>query len=115
MIFTAIRKFQTNDYHKELYCSDIDYQTALTLIKTYLQHSIIMFENLPKQGEQGPFKSGENKKKFFDALPDEFQRKEAIEIAALFNINERTTDNFLKSCLGKYLIKSDTGLYKKIQ
>jgi len=73
-----------------------------------------MFENLPKQGEQGPFKSGENKKKFFDALPDEFQRKEAIELAEQFKIKERTTDNFLKSCLGKYLIKSDTGLYKKI-
>ena len=74
-----------------------------------------MFENLPKQGEQGPFKSGENKKLFYDALPNEFQRKEAVEIAVNFNIKERTADNFLKACLGKYLIKSDTGLYKKIQ
>jgi len=114
MIFTAIRKFETNDYHKEIYCDDIDFQTALTLIQTYLQHSIIMFENLPKQGEQGPFKSGENKKMFFDALPVEFQRKEAIAIATLFNLKERTTDNFLKDCLGKYLIKSDTGVYKKV-
>jgi hypothetical protein len=114
MIFTAIRKFATNDHHKEVYCSDIDFETALSLIKTYLQHSVIMFENLPKQGEQGPFKSGENKKLFYDALPNEFQRKEAIEIALIFNIKERTADNFLKACLGKYLIKSDTGLYKKI-
>ena len=114
MIFTAIRKFETNDHHKEIYCSDTDFETALTLIKTYLQHSIIMFENLPKQGEQGPFKSGENKKLFYDALPNEFQRKEAVEIAVNFNIKERTADNFLKACLGKYLIKSDTGLYKKI-
>ena len=68
MIFTAIRKFDTNDHHKEIYCSDTDFETALTLIKTYLQHSIIMFENLPKQGEQGPFKSGQNKKHFFDAI-----------------------------------------------
>ncbi len=114
MIFTSIRKFETNNHHKEIYCSNIDFETALTLIKTYLQHSIIMFENLPKQGEQGPFKSGENKKLFYDALPNEFQRKQAIEIAVNFNIKERTADNFLKACLGKYLIKSDTGLYKKI-
>lgn len=114
MIFTAIRKFDINDYQKEVYCSDIDFETALTLIKTYLQHSIIMFENLPKQGEQGPFKSGENKKLFYEALPNEFQRKEAIEIGVNFNIKERTADNFLKACLGKYLTKSDTGLYKKI-
>jgi hypothetical protein len=115
MIFTAIRKFDTNDHHKEIYCLDVDFETALTLIKNYLQHSIIMFENLPKQGEQGPFKSGENKKLFYDALPNEFQRKEAVEIGVNFNIKERTTDNFLKACLGKYLIKSDTGLYKKIE
>ncbi len=115
MLFTAIRKFKTNNYHKEVFCSDLDFETALALIHVYLQHSIIMFENLPKQGEQGPFKSGENKKLFFDALPNEFQRKEAIEMGLIFNIKERTADNFLKACLGKYLIKSDTGIYKKIQ
>ena len=113
MIFTAIRKFDTNDHHKEIYCSDTDFETALTLIKTYLQHSIIMFENLPKQGEQGPFKSGENKKLFYDALPNEFQRKDAIEIAKNFNISERSVATFLKSCLGQYLTQPKTGFYEK--
>lgn len=113
MIFTAIRKFATNDYHKEIYCSDIDFETALTLTKTYIQHSVIMFTNLPKQGEQGPFKSGENKKKFFDALPNKFQRKEAIEIGKKFDIGERSVGNFLKSCLGKYLEQPDYGFYRK--
>ena len=113
MIFTAIRKFATNDYHKEIYCSDIDFETALTLTKTYIQHSVIMFTNLPKQGEQGPFKSGENKKKFFDALPNKFQRKEAIEIGKKFDIGERSVGNFLKSCLGKYLEQPEYGFYRK--
>ena len=114
MIFTAIRKFVTNEHHKEVYCLDIDFETALTLTKTYIQHSIIMFTNLPKQGEQGPFKSGQNKKKFFDALPDKFQRKEAIEIGKKFDIGERSVGNFLKSCLGKYLEQPDYGNYRKI-
>ena len=114
MIFTAIRKFATNDHQKEIYCSDIDFETALTLIRTYLKHSIIMFENLPKQGEQGPFKSGENKMKFFEALPNKFQRKEAVEIAAKFDIGERSVGNFLKSCLGKYLKQPKIGVYEKL-
>ena len=114
MIFTAIRKFVTNEHHKEVYCLDIDFETALTLTKTYIQHSIIMFTNLPKQGEQGPFKSGENKKMFLDALPDKFQRKEAIEIGKKFDIGERSVGNFLKSCLGKYLKQPKTGFYEKI-
>ena len=113
MIFTAIRKFVTNDYHKEVYCLDNDFETALTLTKTYIQHSVIMFTNLPKQGEQGPFKSGENKKKFFDALPNKFQRKEAVEIGQKYDIGERSVGNFLKSCLGKYLTQPKTGFYEK--
>lgn len=114
MIFTAIRKFVTNEHHKEVYCLDIDFETALTLTKTYIQHSVIMFTNLPKQGEQGPFKSGENKKKFFDALPDKFQRKEAIEIGKKFDVGERSVGNFLKSCLGNYLQQPEYGVYTKI-
>jgi hypothetical protein len=114
MIFTAIRKFVTNEHHKEVYCLDVDFETALTITKTYIQHSVIMFTNLPKQGEQGPFKSGENKKKFFDALPNKFQRKEAIEIGKKFDIGERSVGNFLKSCLGKYLEQPDYGNYRKI-
>lgn len=114
MIFTAIRKFVTNEHHKEVYCLDIDFETALTLTKTYIQHSIIMFTNLPKQGEQGPFKSGENKKMFLDGLPDKFQRKEAIEMGKRFDIGERSVGNFLKSCLGKYLEQPEYGNYRKI-
>jgi hypothetical protein len=114
MIFTAIRKFVTNEHHKEVYCLDIDFETALTLTKTYIQHSVIMFTNLPKQGEQGPFKSGENKKKFFDALPNKFQRKDAIALASKYQISERTVANILKSCLGKYLTQPKTGFYEKI-
>ncbi len=114
MIFTAVRKFSSNDYLKEIYCSDVDFETALTLTKVYLQHSIIMFENLPKQDEQGPFQSGNNKKLFFDALPDKFQRKEAAEMGLKFNISERSVGSFLKSCLGKYLEQPEYGNYKKL-
>ena len=114
MIFTAIRKFTEKDYHKEVYCLDVDFETALTLTKVYLQHSIIMFNNLPKQGEQGPFKSGQNKKQFLETLPEHFQRKEAIELAKRFNIGERSVDTFLKACLGTYLELVKTGFYRKI-
>lgn len=114
MIFTAIRKYDSKDNNKVLYCSDKDFEIAHTLIKTYIQHSIMMFANLPKQGEQGPFKSGENKKRFFDALPNLFQRKEAVEIGKSFDIGERSVGNFLKSCLGKFLSQPKTGFYQKI-
>ena len=113
MIFTAIRKFYANDNNKEVFCLDVDFETALKLISVYLQHSIFMFNNLPKQGEQGSFKSGQNKEKFLEALPNKFKRKEAVELAKKYGMSERSVDSFLKACLGNYLIQPKTGFYEK--
>ncbi|MDP3352972.1 MAG: hypothetical protein Q8S44_04455 [Flavobacteriaceae bacterium] len=75
-----------------------------------------MFENLPKEEdkEQDPFKSGQNKKLFFDSLPTRFTRKEAVELAKTFNMAERTVGSFLKSCLGNFLVQPEYGMYEKI-
>lgn len=117
MIFSAIRKFQTQETATNIECLDEDFETASQLVEIYLKHNILMFENLPKQEdeEQGPFKSGQNKKLFFDALPNTFQRKEAVEIAKKFSISERSVGTFLKSCLGTYLTQPKTGFYEKIE
>ncbi|APA00220.1 DUF3987 domain-containing protein [Flavobacterium commune] len=116
MIFTAIRKFQAQEVATDIECLNEDFEAALQLIEVYLKHNILMFENLPKQEdeEQGPFKSGQNKKDFFDALPNHFTRKEAVELAKNFNIAERTAGTFLKSCLGKYLQQPEYGVYEKV-
>lgn len=114
MIFSAIRKFETNSHDKKIYCSDVDFKTALALIKVYLEHSIMMFNNLPKQGERGVFKSGKNKQMFFDALPESFQRKEAVEIGEMFDMKPRSVDSFLQTCIGKYLEQPKPGFYKKM-
>jgi hypothetical protein len=113
MIFTAIRKFSNKEHATEVYCLDVDFESAVSLVKTYLQHSIIMFNNLPKQGEQGPFKGGENKKQFFDALPKRFTRKEAIELSLSYSLKERTVDNLLKTCIGVHLSQPEYGVYEK--
>jgi hypothetical protein len=115
MIFTTIRKYQAQEYVTDIQCLDEDFDSALALIEVYLQHSIIMFNNLPKQEEQGAFKSGENKKQFFDALPKRFTRKEAIELAKSFNMAERTVGNLLKNCLGSHLIQPEYGVYEKLE
>lgn len=116
MIFTSIRKFQAQEQATDIQCLDEDFETASQLIEVYLKHNILMFENLPKQEdeEQGPFKSGQNKKLFFDALPNRFTRKEAVDLATTFNIAERTVGTFLKSCLGKYLHQPEYGVYEKV-
>lgn len=116
MIFTTIRKFQAQELATDIQCLDEDFEIALQLVEVYLKHNILMFENLPKQEdeEHGPFKSGQNKKLFFDALPSRFTRKEAVELGNTFNMAERTVGTFLKNCLGSYLIQPEYGVYNKI-
>jgi len=60
-----------------------------------------MFHNLPKQNENAVFRSGDNKRKFFDALPHDFKRAEAIELGNKYNLSTRSVDNLLKELTGK--------------
>jgi hypothetical protein len=116
MIFTSIRKYQAKELTTDIQCLDEDFNIALQLVEIYLKHNILMFENLPKQEdeEKGPFKSGQNKKLFFDALPNHFTRGEAIELGKTFNMAERTVGSFLNKCLGNYLQQPEYGAYTKI-
>jgi hypothetical protein len=114
MIFSALRKFENGELTEVIYCSDEDFHNAVKLLETYLQHSILMYNNLPKKDYGMNFRSGDNKRKFFDALPEEFSRKEAVALGPQFNLKERSVDGFLKIATGVSLSKLSNGLYKKI-
>ncbi|MDU8885208.1 DUF3987 domain-containing protein [Yeosuana sp. MJ-SS3] len=114
MILTSLRKFNNKKLEKVIVCSNQDFKSAMALIQIYLQHSIIMFNNLPSHSEEGFFKQGSNKDLFFKALPDEFGRKDAILLGRAYNLSNRTIDALLKKCLGTFLEQPKTGSYKKI-
>jgi hypothetical protein len=42
----ALRKIQNGDFSKDVTCKDEDFQTALMLSDVYLQHILLMFNNL---------------------------------------------------------------------
>jgi Protein of unknown function (DUF3987)/VirE N-terminal domain len=113
MIFTALRKFENGELNSNYTCTDEDFKIALQVVKTYLSHSILMFNNLPKQGDNMTFVGGDNKRKFFDALPKEFSRKEAVAIGTTFKLSPRSVDDVLKMALGHTLSKPKAGLYQK--
>ncbi len=115
MIFSALRKFENGEMTETIFCTDEDFNTALSIVKTYLQHSILMFNNLPKQTEAIPFLSGDSKRKFFEALPLEFTRQEAVALGNSFKLSPRSVDDILKALLGKSLEKIKAGHYRKNQ
>ena len=74
----------------------------------------LMFNNLPKQSETTHFKAGDSKRQFFDALPQEFTRQQAVETGKLFTLAARTVDDILHNATGKALEKIKAGYYRKI-
>ena len=114
MIFTALRKFEAGDMKQDCYCTDDDFESALALAKMYLQHSLLMLNNLPNQQDAPPFLDGENKRKFFDKLPQEFFRKDAIKLGQQFDLSARSVDEILKLALNTKLQKLKAGHYRKI-
>jgi len=115
MIFTAMRKYENGESAKSIFCTDEDFNTALALVKIFLQHSILMFDNLPKQKEIKSFTKDDSKRKFIDALPNEFTRKQAVEIGATLGIGDSSVSHWLRKFVGKYLTQNKAGHYKKIE
>lgn len=92
MVFTALRYFENGEAETNFFCTDEDFEIALALMKVYKQHSVYMFQELPKSGKS----LDPALKLLFDALPEKFQRKEALRLSfSLFQIPERTTDLYL--------------------
>ena len=113
MIFTALRKIENAEMTPRMICTEQDFTTAMIIIKTYLQHNILMYNNLPKQNDKMEFSAGDSKRKFFEALPEEFTRKQAIELGTQFRLSTRSVDEILKSATGISLTKLKVGLYRK--
>ena len=83
------------------------------MAEIYLHHSIPMFNNLPKQSEATRFKTGDSKRKFFEALPAEFTRQQAVEFGKQFQLSLRTVDD-IHNATGKALEKLKAGHYRKL-
>jgi hypothetical protein len=114
MLFSSLRKFENGELSSTIICTDLDFYNVMEIVKTYLSHSILMFNNLPNQNETMQFHSGDGKKRFFESLPQEFTRKEAIEIGKKFKLSDRTVDGLLKSCIGVLLTKIKAGHYQRV-
>lgn len=114
MIFSSLRKFELKNKSNPVFCTQSDFEVALQLVQIYLQHTLLMYQNLPKQNDNYVFRYGDNKRRFFEALPSEFKRAEAIALAEQYNLSIRLADKLLKELTGKYLTQPQYGSYIKI-
>ena len=92
LVLTALRYFENGEVETNFVCSDEDFEIALALMVVFKEHSVYMFQELPKSGKA----LDPALKLLFDALPEKFQRKDAVRLSfSSFQIPERTTDLYL--------------------
>ena len=106
MIFSAL---ESKD--QKILCTDKVFDLSLKLIsEVFLDNSLEQLKRMPKATVASPSKH----KKLFDALPKEFNRKKAIDLAKEIGISQRSADGYLKTLQdqGK-IIKQKHGLYIK--
>ena len=72
-----------------------------------------MFNNLPRQQENNNFQGGNNKRKFFEALPQTFIRAVAVKLGSGYSLSARTVDEILRNALPNLLNKQKAGLNQK--
>ena len=106
MIFSAL---ESKD--QKILCRDKIFDLSLKLIsEVFLDNSLEQLKRMPKASDASP----PNYKKLFDALPKEFNRKKAIDLAKEIGISQRSADGHLKifKNQGK-IIKQEHGSYHK--
>lgn len=114
MILSVLRQFnEVTDANRTLICNDNDFLNAHELMNTYKEHNLFMYSSLPKQSKAV---SVNRDFVFLNELPNEFSRKEAVEIGSTMSIKERTVDYRLRSFVEQGLLYSTkSGFYCKPQ
>lgn len=114
MLFTALRKVENGDTSPLIKCSDEDFKSAVKLSKVYIEHSILMFNNLTDEAEEIKYKLPKNKQQLLNDLPEEFTRQEAVEQGIKLKMSTRTVDSLLQKITDILVEKTLLGVYKKI-
>lgn len=92
MILTTLRH-EKLELSECISCKDEDFNAAMNIVSTCLQHSINVYSRLKNRTANGTLK--DKKKLFFSKLPDSFNRTTYIERAALLNIKDKTAEYYI--------------------
>ncbi len=102
-----------------LTCADADFATALAMVKVLLQHTVIVFQALPRRAERR-FRQDRRQRTeshmqtFLTALPDSFDRPTYLKTAADLGINEKTAERYITDlCRSGQLDHPASGQYRK--
>ena len=116
MILTGLRLDMTKPLPERVVCSEEDFQTILLIGHKLLMHAAMVFQMMPELKSTPMGKIGRNmlQKQFFQMLPTDFTKQDAIEQAKVLGVSVKTMNNWLT----KYTQSNDIlhiahGFYQK--
>ena len=109
MILSALRILETGEFPTPMICSDIDFQTAMSIATTLEKHAIAVFQNLPNNNLRG------KKLDFFEKLPQQFDRQGYLKVAKELGIQPKAAEKYIGQFVPKLLKHSEHNQYTKLQ
>ena len=119
MCLSALRIMEDGNFEDTLCCLDQDYHTAKTIAEVLIQHDARVFHTLanttaaPRTASAAQRQSVHNK--FFETLPNDFDRKTYTDIATQMGLNPKSMDRIIRKwCDEGKLENISHGHYTKI-
>ena len=99
MILTGLRLDMTQPLPERVVCSEKDFQTMLLIGHKLLMHAALVFQMMPELKSTPVGEIGGNmlQKQFFQMLPTDFTKQDAIEQAQVLGIAERTMARWISN------------------
>lgn len=112
-ILTVLRNWEYHKYsNKDQVCSGKDFDVALAIAKTFIEHSMHIYSQLLRKDHTQYF--SQNKKEFYQSLPEKFETKDAESIGLDLDIAARTVRKYLHEwVVNGLVVKLDQGKYEK--
>ena len=117
MILTGFRLDLNEPLPERVVCSEDDFQTMLLIGHKLLLHSAMMYQMLPQSKDATPGEIGQSliQKQFFQMLPTDFTKQDAIRQAEVLGVPLKTMEVWLsKSIQISNIERIAHGLYKKV-
>ena len=116
MILTGFRLDMNQPLPERMVCSNDDFETLLLIGHKLLLHSAMMFQMLPQNKDAAPGEIGQSliQKQFFQMLPTDFTKQDAIEQAKVLGVPQKTMEDWLKKSIQRSNIERVShGSYRK--
>ena len=116
MILSTMRYESCKALPTSIECSSADFQTALTISESLLEHAMLHYSTLPEATSSNNHIERKQllKEALLHMMPEQFSRKEMVTISESLNISSRTVDNYIREYLDEKQIETITfGVFKK--